>query len=51
MSRPLAYKMTDLDAKVNSQEISTGFGLGRRRMKLPGIVEMSSLDYLLFYPR
>ena len=39
MSRPLVYKNPNLDAKLNSQEISTATASGWRRIKLPEMAE------------
>jgi hypothetical protein len=43
MSRPLAYKNPNLDAKLNSQEISTATASGWRRIKPPEMAEMFRL--------
>ena len=43
MSRPLDDKNTNLDAKLNSQEISTATASGWQRIKLPKMAEMFRL--------
>jgi hypothetical protein len=43
MSRPLAYKNLNLDAKLNSQEISAATASGWRRIKQPEMAEMFRL--------
>jgi hypothetical protein len=43
MSRPLAYKNPNLDAKLDSQEISTAMASGWRRIKMPEMAEMFRL--------
>ena len=43
MSRPLDDKNTNLDAKLNSQEISAATASGWQRIKLPKMAEMFRL--------
>jgi hypothetical protein len=48
MSRPLAYKMTDHDARADLRKNSTSSCHGRRRLELPGIVEILLLTISFF---
>jgi hypothetical protein len=43
MSRPLAYKNPNLDAKLNSPLILASLASGWRRIKLPEMAEMFRL--------
>lgn len=47
MSRPPAYKMTDLDARANLSKNSSSFYHGRRHLELPGIAKILRLNFSL----
>ena len=51
MSRPLAYKNTNLDAKPNLQEISASSDSWLRRIKQPAIGKTCLVYVLLLFPR
>jgi hypothetical protein len=51
MSRPLAYKNTNLDAKPNPQEISASSDSWLRRIKQPAIGKTCLVYVLLLFPR
>ena len=51
MSRPLAYKNTNLDAKPNPQEISASSDSRLRRIKQQAIGKTCLVYVLLLFPR